>query len=207
MIGILYLITNTTNDLVYVGKTYGTLDNRWKTHIRDSKKYPNRPLYKAISTIGVHNFYIKSLGNYPEGELELKEQDTILELNSYIKGYNDTLGGEGRRRIILPDLVVIEEFNKCKNVSEVSRNLHIDKDTITKILSSYQVDKPKYQYNNKAVRINELDLIFNSCTECAKYLINQSIAKTNNILSVSRGVQRALSGDRKSYLKYTFSPV
>ena len=207
MIGTLYLITNTINDLVYVGKTYDTLDNRWKSHLKDSKKYPGRPLYKAMNDIGISNFSIESIGSYQEGDLESKEQETILKLNSYIRGYNDTLGGEGRRTVILPDSLIIEEFKKYKNVLETSRNLHIDKDTIIRVLNNYGVERPKYQYNNKSVRINELDLVFDSCTDCAKYLIERSISKSSNVLSVARGVQRALSGDRNTYLKYTFSAV
>ncbi len=58
MKGCVYLIVNNINGKLYVGKTYTTLEKRFKEHINDSKKErnKNRPLYRAMNKYGYNNF-------------------------------------------------------------------------------------------------------------------------------------------------------
>lgn len=58
MIGSIYIIKNTINKKVYIGKTYRTLDTRLVEHFSDSKKDEHnlRPLYKAFKKYGKENF-------------------------------------------------------------------------------------------------------------------------------------------------------
>ena len=44
MKGSVYLIENKINHKVYIGKTYLTIKERWKEHIKESKKGTDRPL-------------------------------------------------------------------------------------------------------------------------------------------------------------------
>lgn len=46
----IYQIINDVNGKIYVGKTIGTLEKRFKEHCRDANKKntENRPLYRAI---------------------------------------------------------------------------------------------------------------------------------------------------------------
>ena len=59
----IYKITNKINNKVYIGKTLGTIENRWKSHIRDSKRThcEKRPLYSAFEKYGVENFIIEEV--------------------------------------------------------------------------------------------------------------------------------------------------
>ena len=57
---LIYKITNTINNKVYIGQTSFSLDKRLKEHIQDAKKHLlNRPLYSAFNKYGVENFQIE----------------------------------------------------------------------------------------------------------------------------------------------------
>ena len=47
----IYCITNIINGKKYIGKTADTVENRFKQHVRDSKKVRSekRPLYSAMN--------------------------------------------------------------------------------------------------------------------------------------------------------------
>ena len=99
MVGRLYKIINNKNEKIYIGKTYKTLEQRFKEHLLESKKHKSkgRKIYKAINEIGGNNFTIELIGEYEEGILEGKEQEYIKLYNTYRNGYNSTLGGDGKR--------------------------------------------------------------------------------------------------------------
>ena len=86
----LYVYTNDTNGMQYVGKA-GMLSNRVLTHI---KKKGSKELAKAIEDVGVENFSIKLIP-YPDvsdTKLSQLEREKILELGSlYPDGYNKHL--------------------------------------------------------------------------------------------------------------------
>ena len=59
----IYKITNLINNKIYVGKTTKTLEERFQTHLHDSKKekLSHRPLYKDMKEYGAENFSIELL--------------------------------------------------------------------------------------------------------------------------------------------------
>lgn len=59
----IYVITNQINGKQYVGKTTGTIKDRFRSHICDSKKRKceKRPLYNAMRKYGIENFSIEQL--------------------------------------------------------------------------------------------------------------------------------------------------
>jgi group I intron endonuclease len=93
----IYLITNTINGKVYVGKTEGSIEHRFKKHICDSRKErcKNRPLYRAINKYGVENFKIELIEETDTPEI--REEYWITYYNSYHNGYNATRGGDGKK--------------------------------------------------------------------------------------------------------------
>lgn len=95
MEGIIYCITNIINQKKYIGKSFSTMEKRFKEHLSDSnkKRCNNRPLYKAIAKYGKECFTIELLGIFPEKELIDKEIEFIEKYDTYKKGYNATLGG------------------------------------------------------------------------------------------------------------------
>jgi group I intron endonuclease len=66
--GTIYVIKNLINGKEYVGKTFSTVEKRFKQHLIDSRKKrcENRPLYSAIRKYGEDNFEYESLGEYEE---------------------------------------------------------------------------------------------------------------------------------------------
>lgn len=71
----IYVITNDVNGKQYVGKTNGTIEKRFKEHIKDSKRErcEKRPLYNAINKYGIEHFSIKQLEECSEKEASTKE--------------------------------------------------------------------------------------------------------------------------------------
>ena len=58
MIGRIYSIKNTINNLLYIGSTSRDINERFKEHRRDIIKYPNFQLYKAMENFNADNVYI-----------------------------------------------------------------------------------------------------------------------------------------------------
>lgn len=92
--GLIYKISNTVNDKIYIGQTIQPLSRRWQKHISDSKKKDTH-LYRAMRLYGVDKFSIEVIeGNIPQEELSDKEKYYISQYNSFNDGYNSTPGGE-----------------------------------------------------------------------------------------------------------------
>jgi len=98
----IYLITNSINGKVYVGKTEKSLDERWKEHIKCAKNRVNRRLYDAMNKHGLENFEISCLDQTEDSE-KINEMESwfiyILKSNNPNNGYNMTLGGDGGNTI------------------------------------------------------------------------------------------------------------
>ncbi len=78
--GRIYLITNKVNGKKYIGQTINDIQERWSSHVRDSKRF-SYPICQAIKKYGSDNFVI----------VELDRADTIEKLNElesfYIQRY------------------------------------------------------------------------------------------------------------------------
>lgn len=94
----IYIIRNTVNGKVYVGKTSKTIEHRWKAHINCSKRELDYHFHRAIRKYGPEAFVLQELD-------ETDDQNTanVLEM-AYIQiamstdsryGYNRTFGGDG----------------------------------------------------------------------------------------------------------------
>jgi len=91
---IIYKITNTINNKIYIGQTTKTLNERILYHLYDCKT-EKLPLYNAINKYGWNNFKVEVIDNAnTQEELNKKEIHWIKELNSLCpNGYNLTTGG------------------------------------------------------------------------------------------------------------------
>lgn len=98
----IYLIENTINGKVYVGKTKKSLEKRWSEHVRNAKNRVNRRLYDAINKHGLENFTISEL-DFTDDIEKIDEIESwfiyILHSNDPKYGYNMTLGGDGGNTI------------------------------------------------------------------------------------------------------------
>ena len=90
--GKIYKILNTIDDEIYIGSTLETLGQIMATHRAHVNCKPHYELYKHIHELGVSNFYIELIENYPCNdiyELRAKEGHYIREqgtLNKVIAG-------------------------------------------------------------------------------------------------------------------------
>lgn len=91
----IYKITNTINGKVYIGQTIQPLDKRWKQHKRNIKGNEICTIHRAIAKYGEENFTIQCLCECDKKDLNTLEKYYIAKYNSYKKGYNETIGGNG----------------------------------------------------------------------------------------------------------------
>lgn len=108
MVGI-YKITNLINQNSYIGQSVD-IEKRWQRHQKDafdeSGKSYNYPLYKAIRKYGLDNFTFEIIELCNQAELNEREIFWIGYYETYIHGYNQTLGGQNPTyRKITPDLL------------------------------------------------------------------------------------------------------
>lgn len=90
---IIYKITNTTNQVSYVGVTNQTIEQRWYQHCWKSKHHPTSHFHRAINKYGKDSFTYTTLFSGFDDRAAI-EQLFILEHNTYNCGYNSTVGGE-----------------------------------------------------------------------------------------------------------------
>lgn len=89
-----YKIVNTTNGKIYVGYTKN-FSKRLNEHKQYSKRN-NTKFYRAITKYGWHNFTHEIIcQSLSESDIKQLEIYFISEYNSYKKGYNSTIGGDG----------------------------------------------------------------------------------------------------------------
>lgn len=206
MKGTLYRIFHIVNGKSYIGKTYSCFYERLRQHIKDSKKFSNRPLYAAFNKYGIDSFSAEILGYFSEGILEEQECYYISKYNSYGKhGYNATLGGDGRRYLNIEDSKIIDSYLLHNSLFAASRDLKIDTNTIRKVLISNNIEielKPKI--GSIPVQILDVDLHFESLKDCARFLIDCELTTATDIRGIASHIKEVCSGTRRSYLGLEF---
>lgn len=129
--GFIYKIYNDVNDKVYIGQTSGTIEERFKQHLKkvnsdDRKTYP---LYNAMRKYGIEHFFIEQIEE--TDDLNAREIYWIKQFDSYNNGYNATLGGDGWVRTDY-DLIV-QLYQQGKSGIDIAKELNIDKATVYQI--------------------------------------------------------------------------
>ena len=140
----IYKITNLVNHKVYIGKTQLSIEERFKEHVRDSRREceEKRPLYDAMNKYGVENFVIELIeDNISDEDINNKEQFYIKQYNSYIgfensNGYNATLGGDGRKYKNWNLQEIIDLYNNGNSCAAIARQLNLDSSYISKLLTN-----------------------------------------------------------------------
>lgn len=147
--GYIYLITNLINGKIYIGKTTGTLENRWKQHVEAADRGIDTYLYHAIRKHGVENFKIEPL-YYGNADLNELERYYINQYNSYKDsniGYNETQGGDGVR---LYDYEKIYElWNQGLSMAEIEDIMGCYYKTVRTALDSYGVTQKETTIRGK----------------------------------------------------------
>lgn len=127
MIGI-YKITNLADNKIYVGQSID-IEKRWKTHIRELNKgiHHNIKLQNAWNKYGENCFLFEILEECSEHELNSKESFWIKELDSYNRGYNLDLGGNGIRgyKHTSEELAKMTQIQHPKAVVQLDNNFNV----------------------------------------------------------------------------------
>lgn len=199
----IYKITNDVNEKVYIGKTELSVEKRWKEHCKDYKKEKcnSRPLYRAMNKYGVEHFCVELIE-----ETDIPEEREVYWIevyNSYHNGYNATRGGDGKGYI--DKKLVVNTYKEVLNQKETAKILGISRDTVNKILKSYNVKRLTFteilrkQYG---ISINQYDLNgnfiqqFETVGDAVLFLNkrNKNCGPYEHILDVCRGKRKTAYG-------------
>jgi group I intron endonuclease len=91
--GIIYKITNTVNDKIYIGQTITSLKSRWQSHVSSAKCNKPWVICSAIRKYGEENFKIEQIDiAHSKVELDDLEVKYIKDLTPH---YNMCAGGGG----------------------------------------------------------------------------------------------------------------
>lgn len=138
MIGYIYVIKNRCNNKVYIGQTRTSIEQRWKEHLRDSKRC-KYTLYNAMRKYGIENFYVEQLDVCDVNMLDEMEISYIKKFKSTDDryGYNISTGGktpQKEKKSVDEDLVVDMYCNKKKTLAYISDVTGVSRYIITNIL-------------------------------------------------------------------------
>ncbi|MCK9482337.1 MAG: GIY-YIG nuclease family protein [Bacteroidia bacterium] len=198
----IYKITNIVNGKLYIGKTNGSVEDRWKSHLKDSKKesLSKRPLYHAIKFYGEENFTIEQIEECSVSESSEREKYWISFFDSYHgEGYNGTIGGEGVTRIDY-DLVV-SVYEEVQNQTEVAKKLNIDVCSVRRILKDKKINTLTLQevgrkYNGNAIDMYDLSGNFIKTFQSSKEAALEITGKNNgtHIMEVCKRKRKTAYG-------------
>lgn len=138
MKGIIYKVTNKVNGKSYIGQTRYTLEFRWRQHLhKKDKTY----FHNAIRKYGAENFSAEILEECPYSNLNEREIFYIAKYETFKKGYNLTIGGDGSRRLLLDNSYdeIKELYLSGFSSNKIATLYNVDKVSIVKILKQLNV--------------------------------------------------------------------
>lgn len=208
----IYVITNLINQKQYVGKTTKSIEQRWKTHIADSKRsnIKNRPLYKAFAKYGVDNFIIQKLEHCSAEKASDREQYWINKLDTYENGYNATLGGDSKHYYNYSEIG--KKYLELKSLKATSAFFQCDIDTVRtaclnqniKIISASEQNKKKVaMYDLK----NNFICNFNSLIEAYQWLYQNHFTLVKTPKGVTSHISAVCKGKRKTAYKHIWKYI
>lgn len=198
----IYKIVNTVNDKLYIGKTESSLEIRFGAHVRDSKRRSseNRPLYRAFNKYGADKFYIELIEftDFPEE----REIFWIDYYNTYRKGYNATLGGDGRAYVNKEDIVKLHSSGLSSLL--IAESLGYSFSTVNKVIASNNLVPHPHQHRSRTNKILcvETGEIFNSQKEAATS-IKPHLSKPE-IAGVAHKIGLVCKGSRRKAYGFTW---
>lgn len=197
--GYIYMIRNTINDKKYIGKTEQyDVHIRWKEHIKciNREECKNRALYMAFNKYGLENFEF-SVIEQTENTCE-REMYWISYYDTYKKGYNETLGGDGRAYVTI-DLDALREYYKdhifkecCEHFGVSSKTMrNIMRQNGIRIISSKEVKQKAAQDVLQLTKDGEVVATYNSAHEAEITITGVNIGR---ISQVCRGLRKSAYG-------------
>lgn len=151
MKGFIYKITNKVNGKSYIGQTRYTVEFRWRQH---KNKKDDSHFHLAIQKYGADNFTVETLEECEVENLDSREIFYIAKYNTFMEGYNTTIGGGGKRLIFTDN-----QYDEIKGLylsgfssNKIATIYKVDKATIIKTLKGLGV-----KIRNKSISINRVE--------------------------------------------------
>lgn len=207
----IYVITNDINGKQYVGKTNNSIEERFRQHIRDSKKErcEKRPLYSAINKYGIEHFHIEQLEQCSAEASSDREMYWIQKLNTYgSQGYNATLGGDSKKYYNYKELA--DAYLEIQNITAVSYKFNCSPDTIKNACIEYNIPiaspgKATKQKNGKSVFCFDKSMNFikkfDDMSDAARWIID-TLNTNAQVKHISVNIGRVVSGKRQTAYGY-----
>lgn len=201
--GLIYKVTNLTNNNMYIGKTTKPLDCRWRQHLRDADN-PNKNtvLGRAINKYGKESFKIEVIvDDLPEEFLDAAETYWIDHFNTFKGvGYNCTEGGDGTSGVKPWNTGKVGVFSK--DVLERMRQAKLGKTPVNlEQLRLLAINRTGHKHHN-AKKANIYDYKTNKLI-ASSVVINEWCRNNNNnpgnLAATARGVKPHAKG---VYAKY-----
>lgn len=126
---IIYKVTNKTDGKVYIGKTKGSLETRWKQHCHNAfgkREWLKAKLQYAIQEQGADAFTVEQIDCAATNEeANAKEMYWIKHYDSIEKGYNTSPGGRngGHYRKVM-NVETGEVFNSMVDAAKAYHVTH-----------------------------------------------------------------------------------
>ena len=202
MIGI-YKITNVLNNKCYIGQSID-IKTRWMQHIYEGKHNTQKgKLYPAMFQNGIENFTFEVLQDNIENfeQLDKAEIYWIDYYNSFIKGYNETFGGQQYHKI-LPNKEIIKDYYKTRSARKTALKFGISNNTVDDILNSNNI--PRFTFRQAAgqrIAISKDNFYkeFDSVKDCAEWFVKNKICRTTTVESARTGLKDARRGNGYYY--------
>lgn len=145
--GLIYKVTNTINEKVYIGQTTQTLHKRRTRHESGSRK-KNTTIYfhRALKRHLLENFHWEIL-EYCNDKTELNDMEYhyIMSFDSYKHGYNQTLGGENSYGRICTEVT-------RKKMSKARKGVPLSKETVAKMSERFRGVKKSPEHVKNVAR-------------------------------------------------------
>lgn len=189
--GKIYVIRNHCNSIVYVGSTTQPLYKRFSKHKGqiNCERSKDISLYKAIKELGVENFYIELIENYPcntQEELTAREGHFIRQYDSFNNGYNKKVEGRSKKEWY--------NDNRDRHLEKFKDNYEKNKETFNKKSKEYyeknkdailQQQKEKYEENKEEILKKQAEYR-NANRELIRQRDNERRAKNKDELNKKR---------------------
>ena len=201
----IYKITNKINNKSYIGKTeYANPETRWKQHIAESKKerFSYRALYAAMRKYSVENFDF-SIIEETDDPCE-REQYYIQLYDTYHNGYNETLGGDGKAYLELPEQEIIQYYLN-HNLVTTAKHFGHDVETINKVLYKNNIQKHSASQavcNVSSYPVAQIDKVTNEIIQ-----IFPSVAAAEKATGNNKHIADVVNGKRKTAQGYRWEKI
>ena len=158
--GFIYSITNDINNKKYVGQTRVSVNTRFHSHLNDFNNNDKCALHAAIQKYGANHFTVETLEECDDEILDEREIYWINKLDTYNKGYNSTLGGQGKP-LKYDYKKVAEKYLELRSYKETAQFFNCSHIVVKEACTLYNI--PDFSNHLSEETIKEMfDWLFNN---------------------------------------------